>query len=179
MLNSSIASSVLFEPWNSASIKPLHKGGDRVTPSNYHPISLLPVPSKLLEKHVQNQLSVHLNSNNLLFPYQSGFRPSHSTQTLLLHCLDKWYKALDSKKYVGVVFLDISKAFDAVNHNLLLSNLSYLGLSPSTVSWFKSYLSNHSHLTRVADSYSALDFPCSGGTTRLDTWSHPLLCLHQ
>ena len=162
ILNSSIASSVFPGPWKCASIKPLHKGGDCAIPSNYRPISLLPVPSKLLEKHVQKQLSVHLNSNNLLFPYQSGFRPSHSTQTLLLHCLDKWYKALDSKKLVGVVFLDISKAFDTVNHDLLLSKLFHLGLSPSTVSWFKSYLSNRSHVTRVANSYSSLAFPCSG-----------------
>ena len=107
-------------------------------------------------------LHVYLNFNTLLFPYQSGFRPSHSTQTLLLHCLDKWYKALDSKKYVGVVFLDISKAFDTVNHNLLMSKLSHLGLSSSIVSWFKSYLSNRSHITRVADSYSLLGSPCSG-----------------
>ena len=125
ILNSSIATSVFPGPWKCASIKPLHKAGECATPSNYRPISLLPVPSKLLEKHVQKQLSVHLNSNKLLFPYQSGFRPSHSTQTLLLHCLDKWYKALDSKKFVGVLFLDISKAFDTVNHDLLLSSQSF------------------------------------------------------
>ena len=162
ILNSSITSSLFPHSWKCASIKPLHKGGDRTTPSNYRPISLLPAPSKLLEKHVQSQLSSHLNSNNLLFPYQSGFRPSHSTQTLLLHCLDKWYKALDNKKLVGVIFLDISKAFDTVNHELLLSKLSHLGLSPSTVSWFKSYLTNRYHTTRVADSYSSFGFPCSG-----------------
>ena len=115
-----------------------------------------------MERHVHLQLSSHLNSNNLLFPLQSGFRPSHSTQTLLLHCLDLWYKALDSKKFVGVVFLDITKAFDTVNHELLLSKLSNLGLSASAVSWFHSYLSNRSHITRVADSYSSPGFPSSG-----------------
>ena len=162
IINSSITSSLFPNPWKCASIKPLHKGSDRASPSNYRPISLLPVPSKLLEKHVQQQLSSHLHSNNLLFPYQSGFHPSPSTQTLLLHCLDKWYKALDNKKYVGVVFLDISKAFDTVSHDLLLSKLSHLGLSPSTVSWFKSYLTNRCHVTRVADSCSSLGFPHSG-----------------
>ena len=162
ILNSSITSSVFPEPWKCASIHPLHKGGDRANPSNYRPISLLPVSSKLLEKHVQQQLSSHLNSNNLLFPLQSGFRPSHSTKTLLLHCLDKWYKALDNKKYVGVVFLDISKAFDTVPHDLLLLKLSRFGLSPSTISWFRSYLSNRSHVTRVENSYSSLGFPSSG-----------------
>jgi hypothetical protein len=100
--------------------------------------------------------------NNLLFPLQSGFRPSHSTQTLLLHCLDKWYRALDCKKYVGVIFLDISKAFDTVNHDYLLLKLSYLWFSSSTISWFKSYLSHRSHVTHVENSRSTLGFPCSG-----------------
>ena len=162
IINSSIVSSHFPSPWKCASIRPLHKGGDRSIPSNYRPISLLPVPSKLLEKHVHHQLSCHLSTNNLLFPLQSGFRPYHSTQTLLLHCLDRWYKALDSKQFVGVVFLDISKAFDTVSHELLLSKLSNLGLSPSAVSWFQSYLSNRCHITRVADSFSSPGFPSSG-----------------
>ena len=76
--------------------------------------------------------------------------------------IDKWYKALDSKKYVEVVFLDISKAFDALNHDLPMSKLSHLGLSSSSLSWFKSYLSNCLHVTRVAKFYSSLGFPCSG-----------------
>ena len=164
IINSSIACSRFPTPWKCAIIKPLHKGGDRALPTNYRPISLLPVPSKMLEKHVHHQLSQHLHNNNLLYPLQSGFRPSHSTQTLLLHCLDKWYKALaiDTKKYVGVVFLDISKAFDTVTHELLLSKLTNLGLSSSTTSWFRSYLSNRSQVTRVLDSYSFPGFPSSG-----------------
>ena len=162
ILNSSFASSLFPEPWKHAWVKPLHKGGDCTSPSNYRPISILPVCSKILEKCVQEQLMSYLHSNDLLFPCQSGFRPSHSTQTLLLHCLDNWYKALDRKQYVGVVFLDISKAFDTVNHDLLLVKLSQLGLSPSTVSWFKSYLSNRSQVTRVCDSFSTRGFLTSG-----------------
>ena len=161
-MNSSISSSSFPCQWKCASIRPLHKGGDLEEATNYRPISILPVSSKLLEKHVHCQLSSHLNSNNLLFPLQSGFRPSHSTQTLLLHCCDRWYKALDQKKFVGVVFLDISKAFDTVNHKLLLSKLSNLGLSASAVSWFHSYLSNRCHITRVADSCSSPGFPSAG-----------------
>ena len=79
--------------------------------------------SKMMQYHATGQLSQHLHTHNLLYPLQSGFRPSHSTQTLLLHCLDKWYKALDTKKYVGAVFLDISKAFDTVSHKFFYPNL--------------------------------------------------------
>ena len=136
------------------------KGGDRATPSNYWPISLLPACSKLLERCVNEQLTSHLHSNNLVFPLQSGFRPQHST--LLLHCTDSWYKALDRKQFVGVVFLDISKALDSVNHDLLFAKLSLLGLSSSTVSWFRSYLSNRSQVTCVGDSFSSVGYPSSG-----------------
>ena len=162
ILNSSISSSVFPRPWKSASIKPLHKGGDRATPANYRPISLLPVCSKLLERCVNEQLTSHLHLNNLVYLLQSGFRPQHSTQTLLLHCTDSWYKALDRKQFVGVIFLDISKAFDTVNHDLLLAKLSHLGLSPSTVTWFRSYLTDRSQVTRVGDCSSSLGFPSSG-----------------
>ena len=78
---------------------------------------------------MNEQLTSHLNSNNLIFPLQSGFRHKHSTQTLL-HCTDSWYKALDRKHFVGVVFLDISKAFDSVNHDLLFANSLMLACLP-------------------------------------------------
>ena len=101
------------------------------------PSPFFPSQANFWKKLVYLQLSSHLNSNNLLFPLQSGFRPSHSTQTLLLYCLDQWYRALDKRSFVGVVFIDITKAFDTVSHNLLLSKLPSLGLSTSAVSWFR------------------------------------------
>ena len=94
----------------------------------------------------------------------------HSTSKLIVNvvvmialrlCAEQENHIIVKSKYVGVVFLDISKAFDTVNHDLLLSKLSYLGLSLSTASWFKSYLSNRLHVTWVADSNPLLGFPCS------------------
>ena len=145
ILNSSISSSVFPKPWKNTSIKPLNKGGDHTAPANYRPISLLPVCSKLLERCVNEQLTSLL----------------HSTQTLLLHCTDTWYKALDRKQFVGVIFLDSSKAFNTVNHDLL-AKLSQLGLSPSTVSWFRSYLTDRAQVTHVGNCFSCPGFPSSG-----------------
>ena len=162
ILNTSISTSTFPISWKCSSVKPLHKGGDRSNLSNFRPISILPACSKLLEKCVQNQLFQHLSSNNLLFSHQAGFRPGHSTQSLLLYCTDKWYKSLDRREYIAVLFLDVSKAFDTVNHSLLLSKLHLLGLDPSAVLWFKSYLSDRSQVTCIDGSSSSPGFLSSG-----------------
>ena len=143
-------------------VKPLHKGGDRTSLSNYPPISILPVCSKVLEKCVTAQVSNHLASNNLYYSHQSGFRTGHSTETLLLYCTDRWYKAIDNKQYVAVLFLNVSKAFDTVNHPLLLSKLHCLGLTSSSIAWFQSYLSNHIQITSIEGSSSSPGSPRSG-----------------
>ena len=110
ILNSSISSSTFPSSWKCSSIRPLHKGGSQACLSNYWPISTLPSCSKLLGRHVKEQVTEHLDSNNLLYSYQSGFHSTHSTQSLLLHCTNKWYQALDQKQFVAVLFLDVSKA---------------------------------------------------------------------
>ena len=140
IINSSIVHSVFPTPWKCAIVKPFHKGGDRASPTNNRPISILQVPSKVLEKHIHIQLSQYVHTHNLLYPLQSGFR-------------------IDTKKYVGAVFLNISKAFDTISHELLLFKLANLGLSSTATSWFRSYLSNRSQITPVLDSYSSLGFP--------------------
>ena len=131
-----------------------------------HPRTTVPSPfSQFLAKFSR---STFISSfHNIFTPttcsilFRLEFCPSHSTQTLL-HCLDKCYKALDTKRYVGTVFLNISKAFDTVSHELLLSKLTNLGLSSTAITWFRSYLSNRFQITRVLDSYSSPGFPSSG-----------------
>ena len=162
ILNSSIASSTFPSSWKTALVRPLHKSGDRSRPSNYRPISILPAASKVLEKCVQNQLTSHLNVSNLYYPLQSGFRPGYSTTSTLLHCTDSWYKALDNRQMIGVVFLDVSKAFDTVNHKLLLSKLQSLGLDSSAVAWFHSYLQDRSMITCLDECRSSPGFPSAG-----------------
>ena len=115
-----------------------------------------------MEKHVKEHLSNHLESNNLLYSHQSTFHPGHSTASLLLYCTDRRFKALDQRQYVAVLFLDVSKAFDTVNHFLLLSKLQHLVLSDSSLSWFNFYISNRSQITNVSGVHSYHGFTLSG-----------------
>ena len=87
--------------------------------------------------------------NDLLAPNQSGFRTLHSTSTALLKCTDDWYCGLDVGKYVGVIFVDLKKAFDTVDHEILVQKLAHYGIRSSELKWFKSYLSNRSQFARV------------------------------
>ena len=107
--------------------------------SNYRPISVLPVVSRLFEKLVFNQLYKYLDSNGLLSNGQSGFRSLFSTLTCLLKTIDEWYDGFDNGYMIGSVFIDLRKAFDTVNHEILCQKLS----------WFQSYLSNRKQFCRV------------------------------
>ena len=93
---------------------------------------------------------------------RTRFHSSYSTQSLLQHCTNKWHQVLDQKQFVAVLFLDVSKAFDTVNHSRLLSKLRCLGLEASSVIWFQSYLSDRSQITRVSDSTSSFGSTTSG-----------------
>ena len=127
------------------------KDGDKSAKENYRPISVLPVVSRLSEKLVYNQLYQYLNLNDLLASNQSGFRTLHSTATALLKITDDWYCGLDVGKYVGVIFVDLKKAFDTVDHEILVQKLAHCGIQSSELKWSKSYLSNRSQFTRVND----------------------------
>ena len=143
IINSSITSTSFPVQWKSAIIHPLHKKGLTSTCANYRPISMLPAASKVAEMYIVDILTDHLERNNLLHPLQSGFRRGHSTQSLLLYLTDSWYKSLDKGDMVGVVYLDIAKAFDTINHSLLLHKLKVqFHLSDQMCQWIKCYLSN-------------------------------------
>ena len=125
-----------------AKVFPLHKGSAKTNPSNYRPISVIPVIAKVFERIVYDQLYCYLITNNLINKYQSGFRSLHSTVTALLDATNEWYINIDSDLITAVIFLDLAKAFDTVDHNILLQKFDFYGLDQDTLSWFYSYLSD-------------------------------------
>ena len=108
---------------------------------NYRPISILPVASKILERHVHNHLYEYITQNNLLFDNQSGFRKNHSCNTCLFNISESCYKYINNGELVGLVALDFRKAFDVINHEISCKKLKLYGCNNNAVGWFKSYLS--------------------------------------
>ena len=149
LFNTSIETSQFPDSWKVARITPIFKDGDKTEKSNYRPISVLPVISKLFEKLVFNQLYQHMKDNGLFTSDQSGFLRLHSTLTCLLKMSDDWYNGLDLGKLVGLVFIDLKKAFDTVDHDILCKKLELYGVQQRELSWFKSYLSNRKQFCRV------------------------------
>ena len=134
-----------------AVIKPLHKKEDTNIISNYRPISILPCLSKIFEKSAANQLTKYLENQNLISACQHAYRKQHGTTTCLFQIINYVQKLLDDKKLVAIVSLDLSKAFDAINHEMLLAKLIKLGLSESALLWIKSYLSGRKQRTRFSN----------------------------
>ena len=147
VLHFSIDSATFPDIFKCARIVPIYKGSGNVNEmSNYRPISILPAISKVLENHIHCNVYKYLTDRSLLYETQSGFRKHHSCQTALLRICDDLLQNIDNGRLSGVLFLDLSKAFDLVNHGILLKKLSLYGLQGKNLNWFKSYLSDRSQI---------------------------------
>ena len=124
--NLSIKNSTFPDKWKVGKVAPLHKNGPKDDVNNFRPISVLPVLSKIIEKHVHDSLMDFLINHNLLHKMQSGFRPSYSCETALIGLISKWLDAINDGFMVGVVMIDFKKAFDLVDHDILLKKVKTL-----------------------------------------------------
>ena len=149
LLNTSIETSQFPDSWKVARVTPIYKDGDRTEKSNYRPISVLPVISMLFEKLVFDQLYQYMRENGMFSGDQSGFLRLFSTVTCLLKNTDDWYNGLDLGRFVGLVFIDLKKAFDTVDHEILCQKLAHYGIHHRELSWFKSYLSGRKQFCRI------------------------------
>uniref|UniRef100_A0A8C5R588 Reverse transcriptase domain-containing protein n=1 Tax=Leptobrachium leishanense TaxID=445787 RepID=A0A8C5R588_9ANUR len=162
LINESLATGYIPKLWKTARVVPIHKSGDNTLVSNYRPISLLPVMSKILEKCVYTQLCNYYQYLNYLTPDQSGFCPNHSTTTALLKFSIDIQAGMEQGNLTGAIFLDFAKAFDTVDHGILLQKLKNSGIGDRTLTWFQSYVSDRSQYVSMSDSTS-LPLPVTCG----------------
>ena len=140
LFNSSISTSIIPLDWKRARVTPVYKSGQKDQVCNYRPISVLCHVMKILEKGVHMQIYSYFTDNGLLSNCQSGFRPLYSTTTALIDVNDHLLKNIDQKYVTGALFLDFKRAFDSVNHSILINKLAKYGICHSELLWFKNYL---------------------------------------
>ena len=145
-----------------ASVKAIHKKGDTDDPSNYRPLSILPIISKIFERSAANQLVKYLEDQKLLTAIQHAYRKGHSTQTCLNEIVNYIYEENDKGKIVGIASLDLSKAFDSINHSLLIEKLRNLGLGLTSLTWCRSYLTDRTQQTKFKKFESTTEIVTSG-----------------
>ena len=150
-LDPSLSTNTLPKVWKSAFVLPLLKGGDPSDVNNYRPISKLCIVAKILEKIISEQLKDFLDSNCILNNFQSGFRKQHSTVTAALKVFNDLIEALDLKKVCVALFIDLSKAFDTVDHKILITIFRKIGISNQASTWFADYLSNRTQAVQLAN----------------------------
>ena len=137
LFNYSIQEGVFPSILKRAHVIPIHKSGPRNDISNYRPISLLPTMSKIFEKLMNCRFTHYLESNNIFANNQFGFRKERCTSDAIVEFLDHAYKAIDSKKHMIAIFLDLSKAFDTIDHTILLNKLQHIGIHSNVLRWFQ------------------------------------------
>ncbi|KAI5730836.1 hypothetical protein M8J77_000566 [Diaphorina citri] len=152
LFNKSLEVGVFPSSWKTAVVVPIFKKGSKFDVSNYRPVALLPVLSKVFEKLVFINLYNYIEK--YLSPLQHGFRRKMSTSTNILDFLSYVSKFVDRRKQVDVVYFDVAKAFDVVHYDLLLLKLKKYGLSPAYTKWFRSYLVDRSFRVKIRNTLS-------------------------
>ena len=148
-MHQSIESGIVPDVFKISKVTPVFKTGAVTDPGNYCPIAVLSPFTKIFERHIYNQLNHFLEKQNILFKHQFGFRKNYSTEQTILELTDNLKMKIDSSETICSIFLDLSKAFDTVDHQILLQKLYRYGIRGVPLLWFKSYLENRSQYVEV------------------------------
>jgi len=151
LINICIAHGTFPTAWKEAKVTLIHKQNSKSDKNNYRPISVLPVLSKIFERHLHNSLS----DSNLLYSLQSAFRKYHSTETALIEIVDRKLLNIDDNRINGLLLADFQKAFDLVNHDLLIEKLRIYGLGDNSLDLMRSFLQNRTQRTVIRSAQSS------------------------
>jgi len=154
IINQILTTGIFPDKLKIARVVPVHKKDDKNVFNNYRPISLLPCFSKVIEKVVHKQLHSYFTDLNLYYPAQYGFRKGHSTEYALVELIDKLSNSMDKGETPLTIFLDLSKAFDTLDHSILLNKLKYYGITGTSYNFFENYLSNRLQFVEYKDNIS-------------------------
>ena len=133
---------------------PIYKADDETDPNNYRPISLLSIFNIIFEKMIYKRIANFIEKNNLLYNGQYGFRSAHSTQHAILDIINQIQNNMEKSMFSCAVFIDLKKAFNTVNHSILLDKLQFYGITGIIHEWFSSYLNGRTQTTQIGDSIS-------------------------
>lgn len=157
VINSSFSSGIFPESLKLARVTPIFKKGDASDPNNYRPISSLPFLSKVYERLMANRIISFNNKFRIINLSQFGFQKNKSTADALFHLIEYIYNSLDEKKLILNIQIDLRKAFDTVNHEILLTKLFSYGFRGFAHEWLRSYLSDRKQFVRMKECSSSIN----------------------
>lgn len=162
IFNCSLLNGIIPSPLKTARVSPIFKNNDKQCIGNYRPISVLPCFSKILERIVYNRLYSFLVKHNALYKHQYGFLPGKSTSHAIIHLTDMIVNSFENNELSCGVFLDLSKAFDTLDHDIIISKLSCYGIRGMALDWFKNYLSDRNQYVSNSNFKSSLKHITTG-----------------
>ena len=158
---------------------PIYKSEDKTLCENYIPISVISNITKIFEKLISRQLNTFLDNNNIIVKHRSSFHRNHSTETSLLQSTEMWLKSMDQIQINGIIFLDMKKAFDTIDHQILLSILQTYGIRDHTFKWFQSYLSQRKQICMFNNYKSDIEtIRCRVPHASFKSWSSILFLIY-
>ena len=157
IFNLSLQQGIFLENLKIARVSPVYKKDEEFLLTNYRPISAPPCLSKLLERIMYNRLFKYLSENSILYKTQFGFQAPHSTEHAILLLVNQLYQSFNESKFTLGIFIDLSKAFDTVDHKILTKKLELYGIKDCNLRWFESYLSNRKQFITYGDKQTNIE----------------------